>query len=139
MDDRADRLRLLLALEISRVVRDLGERQELLVSIWSRHRRREAFLDTLFVRWRTVAVADLALLDPGALVAVESFYDEVDSLRLYLQYTEDMPMTLADALSSRLRRLRLRAAPALDALGGAPDRPQPLSVPALGLDAEGDS
>ena len=134
-DDRTDRLKLLLALEISRIVRDLGERHDFLVTVWSRMRRREAFLETVFSRWRTLGLTDLVGLDAPTLLLVDTFYDELDQLRIYLSYTEDMPVTLSDHFALRLRRLRQRAAPALDALGGIPERPEPLGVPEMVLDA----
>ncbi len=128
---RARRLKLLLALEITRVVRDLGERTEFLATVWSRYRTRNAFLDTVFSRWRTLEVTDMVLLDEATILAVEGFYDELESLRTYLTYTEDMPRTLEDMYALRLRRLRQRAAPAVEALGGEPARPHPTGPPVL--------
>lgn len=128
---RVRRLKLLLALEITRIVRDLEERTEFLATVWSRHRTRQAFADTVYSRWRTLTMTDLVGLDEATLTAVETFYDELESLRVYLAYTEDMPTTLEEVYATRLRRLRLRSLPALDALGGAPERPAPLGPPTL--------
>lgn len=136
---RARRMKLLLALEITRLLRDLEERLDFLVTVWSRHRTRVAFTDTLFSRYRTLQATDLVLLEEDALTLVETFYDELESLRQYLLYTEDMPRTLEEVLAVRLRRLRLRAMPAIDVLGGAPDRPAPLGPPTLVVADPGDA
>lgn len=114
---RADRLRLLLAMEVARVVVQLRERLEFMVTIWSRHRSREPFLDTLFTRWRTAALPDLVLLEPEQVRALEGFYAVVDDLRLYLTWTDDMPVTLHDALEARLVELTEFAEKAIGALG----------------------
>lgn len=114
---RADRLRLLLAMEVARVVVQLRERLDFMVTIWSRHRSREPFLDTLFTRWRTAALPDLVLLEPEQVRALEGFYAVVDDLRLYLTWTDDMPVTLRDALEARLNELTEFAEGAITALG----------------------
>ena len=114
---RADRLRLLLAMEVARVVVQLRERLEFKVTNWSRHRSREPFLDTLFTRWRTAALPDLVLLEPAQVRALEGFYAVVDDLRLYLTWTDDMPVTLHDALEARLVELTEFAEAAIAALG----------------------
>lgn len=118
-----ERLRRLLALEIARIVEDLEAREAFLVEVWSRHRDRGPFIDTLHTRWRTLSLPDMATLDGDILVALESFHRELDDLTLYFRYTQDMPTTLADTYRDGLRRLAAYAAIALDALGGVPPRP----------------
>lgn len=131
--ERSSRVKLLIALEIGRIVGQLRERMDFLLTIWSRHRAREPFLETLFSRWRTVGLADLALLEPSSLAALEAFHAEVDDLRLFLTWTEDMPVTLRDTLEARLVTLELYGDRALEALGVEPPAPPvdelPLDVP----------
>lgn len=127
MDDgeRRDRLTLLLALEIRRVVRDLAARHELLVGLWSKTRQREPFERTLFIRWPTVGMPDLLVLEAEAIEGIEAFYRAVEDLRLYVATTEDMPATLSDVLGLRRQRLRTLANAALEALGHEPLPPPP--------------
>jgi hypothetical protein len=120
-DDRATRIGLLVALELRRIVRHMELRKGLLVKLWSRHRAREPFIETLFTRWRTLGLEDLVLLDVDAHEPLERFYEHVDDLRYYLTYTEDMPVTLEDQLEIGIGHLRAAAADALDALGYALD------------------
>ena len=116
-EDRAERFTLLFALEVQRIVRHLDQRMPMLVKLWSRHRAREPFLETLFTRWRTLGFHDLALIEESAHVPLERFYELVDDLRHYIAYTEDMPVTLGDAVEVELNRLRAAAEEALLALG----------------------
>jgi hypothetical protein len=113
----------LIALEIVRVVEDLDARRETLVEWWSRFRDRAPLLDTVFSRWRTLAMADLALIDPDAIVACDTFYRELDELRLYFQFTQDMPTTLDERYTEALGRIVGYGQLALELLGGAPPRP----------------
>ena len=117
------RLRRLLALEISRIVEDLDARRDMLIDVWSRHRDRGPFVDTLHSRWRTVSFPDLATLPTEMVVAVEAFYRELDEISLYFRFTQDMPTTLSDAYDDGLRRLAAYGALAIEALGGTPPRP----------------
>jgi hypothetical protein len=118
-----DRLRQLIAMEIGRVVEDLEVRRGFLVEVWSRHRDRGPLLDTVFTRWKTLALADLALIDAEAMIACEAFYRELDELRLYFQFTQDMPTTLDEQYALALARVQAYGNLALRMLGGAPPRP----------------
>lgn len=118
-----ERLRRLLALEVERIIEDLEAREVLLLEVWSRHRDRGPFLDTLHTRWRSLSLPDMATLEGDQLVALESFYRELDDLTMYFRFTQDMPTTLSDVYADGLRRLRAYGDIALDALGGAPPRP----------------
>ena len=120
--DRTRRLSLLLALEIDRLERLVRTRRDFLVTLWSRHRSRDAFRDTLFSRWKTLTAGELADLPVEAVEAVIRFYDLVDAFRLYVDYTEDMPTMLGDEYDRYARRLANLAAPAIEALGGVPER-----------------
>ncbi len=119
---RISNLRRLIALEVARIVDDLETRERFLVHIWSKHRDRRPFLDTLFNRWRTIDMALLSHLELDEVYPVESFFRELDDFRMYISYTEDMPTTLTDRYSVALEVLREFAEEALDALGGAPVR-----------------
>jgi len=117
------RLRALLALEISRIVDDLEQRKEFLVQMWSVHRKREPFLETVFSRWTTLNFEQLGYLDLEELVIVEGFYRELDEFRLYIRFTQDMPNMLSNRYDTLLKRLEAYGRLAIEALGGAPERP----------------
>lgn len=119
----AERLRRLVAMEVDRLLLDLVARRPLLLEAWSRHRDRGPFIDTLFSRWNTLTMADLAMLDAEAMAACESFYREVEDFRLYLRFTQDMPATLTDRYDEAVRHLQAYAELALERLGGAPELP----------------
>lgn len=127
-----ERLRRLLAMEIDRVQQDLILRREFLLETWSRHRDRGPFIDTVFVRWTTLSMTDLALVDAEAMAACEAFYRELEDFRLYMRFTQDMPATLEERYDLALRHLRAYADLALERLGGAPE------LPVFSFDDEGD-
>ncbi|MEN0065820.1 MAG: hypothetical protein AAGA48_27015 [Myxococcota bacterium] len=118
-----DRLRQLVASEIDRIVEDLAVRQELLLDAWSRHRDRGPFIDTMFSRWTTIGMTDLALIDSEALTACEAFYRELDDFRMYCRYTQDMPTTMAERFDLALRTLDAYGRLAIEQLGGVPEKP----------------
>ncbi len=121
--ERAERVAYNIAMEIARIVDDLEARERFLVEMWSRHRDRGPFLDTLFSRYRTLGFPDLALLPVDAVAKVDAFYRELEEFRLYCRFTEDMPTSLEEAYRWQVRRLAAYAEQALEALGGTPERP----------------
>lgn len=129
------KIRSLLGLEIRRVTEDLVRRRDILVELWGRHRVRAPFLDTAFSRYRTLGMADLLLLEPEEVERVEAFYRELDDLRFYLAYTEDMPRAMAMVFDSALARLVPSATRAIVALGmesGEERDPPPWERPQAG-------
>jgi len=121
--ERAERVLMLLALEIARVVDDLVAREQFLLDIWGRHRDRGPFMDTIHTRFRDLGFRELSLLEPDTLLKIQEFYRELEDFRLYLMFTEAMPTSLGDAYRWQLRRLEAYGAQAIDALGGEPERP----------------
>lgn len=117
------RLKALLGMEICRIVEDLENRETWLVELWSRHRDRGPFLDSVFSRWKNLDIRDLMLLDTETVASVEEFYRELDEFRLYLSFTQDMPTALSDQYTEFLQRLAAYGAQAIASLGGAPERP----------------
>ena len=119
-ETRAERIRTLLALEIARVTEDLELRKAFLMGVWTRHRTRAPFVDTTFDRWKTLGLTDLTILESREVILVAEYFRELDDLRLYLGYTEDMPRTLEQNVTRALIQLRVKAARALEALGAEP-------------------
>jgi hypothetical protein len=121
--ERAERVEMLLALEIARIVDDLTAREQFLIDIWGRHRERGPFLDTIFSQFKTLTFRELALIEPDTLLKIQEFYRELDDFRMYLLFTEAMPTSLAEAYRWQLKRLAGYGAQAVEALGGEPERP----------------
>lgn len=117
-----------MALEIARIVDDLELRRDFLLRMWSKHRDRRPFLDTVFNRYKTVGFPDLVDLDPEAVAAADQFFRKVDEFRLYVSYTQDMPTTMGERYDFMVPRLRAWGELAIDALGGAPERPEILDA-----------
>jgi hypothetical protein len=120
-ETRASRIALLLVFEIQRIVRHLRIRRTMLVKTWSRFRAREPFLETMFSRWRTLDLRDLALLPEHVHQPLEMFFEELDDFRYYVSFTDDMPTTLEDQYDVSLARLTDAAENAVHALGYAFD------------------
>ncbi len=121
--DLPERLRRLLAMEIDRIVEDLELRRDFLLDVWSRHRDRGPFVDTVFSRWTTLSLTDLALIEPEAIESAEAFYRELEDFRLYMRFTQDMPTTLAERYDLSLKHIAAYGALAIERLGGAPELP----------------
>ena len=128
MSDGAQVARVL-AWEVARVVRQLAERKRWLLRVWSRHRARQPILDTIFVRWNTATVSELAALPPHVLDALEAFYAVVEDLRLYVQFTEDMPLALEEELDRLQATLEAHAEVALERLAQDRERGRPRRGP----------
>jgi hypothetical protein len=120
---RTKRLRTLIALEVSRIVEDLDVRKEFLIAMWSSHRDRAPFLETVYSRWNTLSFTDLACLELEEVVVIDTFFRELEEFRLYIRFTQDMPTMMSSRYDWMLRRLEGYGRLALEALGGAPERP----------------
>lgn len=119
---RSKRLKHLLAMEIARIVDDLELREEFLLRMWSKHRDRRPFLDSVFNRWKTVGFPDLVDLEPEQVAACDAFFRKVDEFRLYVAYTQDMPITMTERYRFMVVRLRAWAEQAIDLLGVVPEQ-----------------
>lgn len=106
--DAAVRTMHLVALDATALVRRLQERQHEMLSAFSRLRDREGLLGAMRNFGLTARFEDLAVLAPEVQREVASFYELVDELRWYFQFTTDMPGALADRFTAH--RLRLQAA-----------------------------
>lgn len=121
--DNPEALRRLVVFEIQRIIDDLELRQRFLIDMWARHRDRGPFLDSLFSRWRTLSMGELLLLDQEAMPHLEAFYRELEDLRLFFTFTDDMPTTLEGRYELGFKRLKYFAEAALAALGGQLELP----------------
>ena len=101
----AERVRHLIALDAQNVIRRLRARSEEMVSLFSRLRDRGPMLQTAHTWFGTITFTELSLLEPVEQKAVNAFYEALDELRWYLQYTEDMPGTVQTRITQLVRAL----------------------------------
>jgi len=126
----AERIRHLIALDATNVMRRLEARQDEMVRLFSRLRDRTPMLETLANWFSSVQFEALAALDLRDQSAVNAYYESLGELRWYLQYTEDMPLTVRKTARQHLLRLQLAYANLVDALG----RPSPEGAPVVDAD-----
>lgn len=124
-DDAAARIRHLIALDATNVMRRLAARREEMVALFSRLRDREPMLETVRSWFGSVTVGELATLSVVEQSCVNSFYESLAELRWYLRYTEDMPGTVQKTAGQHQRQLteaysRLIAALGPPSADGAP-------------------
>lgn len=100
-----DRIRHLMAIDATSVMRRLADRREDMVTIFSRQRDRNALLAPLRSTLTTARFSDLAQLTIEEQRAAFVFHESLDDLHWYLQYTVDMPGTLELKFEQYLRLL----------------------------------
>lgn len=96
--DPANRVRQLIALDASNVVKRLHSRQEEMVRLFSRTRDRSPLTAAIHSWFQTVTFGELVLLEPFEQRAVNHFYEVLGELRWYVEYTEDMPLQVQTRL-----------------------------------------
>jgi len=96
----------LLGLEAEALMRRLEARRGQMIGLFSRHRDREALLWPLRSSLPSAGFSDLAQLEPAVQRAASAFCEELDELRWYFQYTEDMPQSAQGVFNQHLTRLR---------------------------------
>lgn len=105
LPDASVRTMHLVALDATSLLRRLEERHLEMLSAFSRLRDREGLLATMRCFGLSARFEDLAVVGPEVQDAVTRFYDLVDDLRWYFQFTTDMPGTLAQKFADHRRRL----------------------------------
>lgn len=88
---RATQIRHQLALDAANVLTRIVSRQHEMVGLFSRLRDRSPMLEAIRSSFLTITFSDLAELSVVEQKSVNAFYELLDELRWYLQYTEDMP------------------------------------------------
>ncbi len=132
-DVRPEHILRTLVNETARIIDDLDVRREILRDLWSLHRDRGPFIDSVAETWKAMTADDLLLLDSEALILVQAFYRTIDEFRLYVAFTRDMPTTLIARYDRILERLRAIAEALVVATGMQPDQP---IVDSAGIDPE---
>ena len=102
---RAIQIRHQLALDAANVVTRIVSRQHEMVGLFSRLRDRSPMLEAIRSSFLTITFSDLAELAPIEQKAVNAFYELLDELRWYLQYTEDMPTQVLQKVAIYVGRL----------------------------------
>lgn len=114
-----DRIVSLIALDADALVKRLAERKDEMVAMFSRHREREPLLSPLRSWVPSASFQEIVLLSPALQAAVSGFYEELDALRWYFRYTNDMPGTAQQVFAHHLRKLEAAHARLVEALGPA--------------------
>lgn len=104
-NDRTVHVRHLLALDAANVVQRLVARQHEMVALFSRKRDRTPMMEAVRSVYASITFGELALLTPAEQKAVALFYELLDELRWYLQYTEDMPTQVLTKVALFVGRL----------------------------------
>ena len=106
---RADRVRHLIVLDAQSVVRRLNAQLSAMIELFSRHRDRDPLLAPLR-SWLPGATFDaLAELEPDEQRATAAFLEELEALRWYCRYTNDMPNTAQQRLTRFASQLETAA------------------------------
>ncbi len=126
-DETTLRVRNLLALDATHIMRRLEARRGEMFALFSRLRTREPLLSTLGSRYPSATFNDLLNLPVQEQAVVDHFYECVDSLRWYFTYTEDMPSTVQQTFTPLHRRLE-EAHRKLIATLGPPVSPDGITV-----------
>ncbi len=116
-DARITHVRHLLAVDAANVVQRLVSRQQEMVALFSRRRDRTPMTEAVRSWFLSITFGELALLPPAEQKAVSLFYELLDELRWYLQYTEDMPTQVLQKVALYVSRLETNHRTLVAAIG----------------------
>ncbi len=116
-DETTARVRNLIVLDASGIMRRLEARRGEMFALFSRLRSREPMLSTLATRYTSATFHELIHLPVREQSVVDAFYECLDTMRWYFTYTEDMPSTAQQTFTTLHRRLEEAHRKLLSTLG----------------------
>ena len=73
-------------------------------------------MSSTFSRWNTLRYTQIRHLEPTLTLVLDDFYAALETFRLYVRTTEDMPEALMEVYDQTLETLNERGERALEAL-----------------------
>ena len=107
---RVERIRHLVILDAQTLARRFAAQVPAMIDLFSRHRDRDPLLAPLRSWLPSAAFGDLAELEPEEQLALSRFLEELEALRWYCRYTDDMPNTAQAKLDHFSEQLNAAAA-----------------------------
>ncbi|MBL8910934.1 MAG: hypothetical protein JNM17_09555 [Archangium sp.] len=99
------KVRHLIALDAASVMKRIDSKQDEAVGLFSRLRTRDGMIELCRSSFTSVTFSELARLSPPEQLATFSFHEQLDAMRWYVSYTEDMPSTVKSTVSQYVRKL----------------------------------
>lgn len=84
----------------------IESRKEEYLYVFSLQRSRSHYPELFSCKYEHATLLELKNIDPSTIVAIMDFYQQAESLKWYLMYTQDMPDKIADKLSYTIAQLR---------------------------------
>jgi len=97
---------LLLKLDAKNLFERIYSRRKEYITIFSVHRTRKPFSEVFRSRYDSTTIESLSGCGVETIHALNQFYTEVDELKWYLDYTEDMPNTVEEKVESSVIKLK---------------------------------
>lgn len=99
------KVRHLIALDAAQIMKRIELKQDEAVGLFSRLRTREGMIELCRSTFGSVTFSELARLSPPEQMATFGFHEQLDAMRWYVSYTEDMPSTVKSTVSQYVRKL----------------------------------
>ncbi|MFT3707045.1 MAG: hypothetical protein QM817_05185 [Archangium sp.] len=99
------KVRHLISLDAALIMKRIAVKQDEAVGLFSRLRTREGMIELCRSTFGSVTFSELARLNPPEQTAAFDFHEQLDAMRWYVSYTEDMPSTVKSTVSQHVRRL----------------------------------
>lgn len=103
--EKTKRLAIVLIQEVDRIIDQLEFRKDMLYELWTKHRLRKPFLHTMRSKFFEVPLTELTSFHYDTLAVMNNFYNHLDEMTFYMEYTEDMPNTLLTEFTNSYRQL----------------------------------
>lgn len=123
-DDERLRVRNLIRLDAANIIGRLDARKGEMIALFSRLRDRSALLEPLKSWFPSATFHELRALETVEQNVANDFYEAVERLRWYFQYTDDMPGTAQQVFEVHHRRLREAHQRLAELLEEPPARPK---------------
>ena len=106
-DFEKEKILLLIKLDSERLFDRIVDRFDEYMQTFSMKRIRTHFRDIFFSRYSSLQISDLKKFSSELIVALDTFYTEVNKYEWYLNHTEDMPSAARDQSERHIRNIKI--------------------------------
>lgn len=104
-DENTQRILMLLKIDANNVFKRIKSRKNEYLEIFALRRTREHFPQIFNNRYEETSIELLAHCSTELITTLDQYYTPVEEMRWYLFQTEDMPNTVEDYISGKIRKM----------------------------------